>query len=134
MKYAALAGRILFSLIFLFGGIGHFSSQSIGYAASQGVPMASFLVPLSGVVAIIGALSIITGYKAKQGAWLLVLFIIPVTFSLHKFWNIPDPMMRQMDMAMFLKNLGLLGGALFLAFFGAGPLSIDARTKNPALA
>jgi len=134
MKYAALTGRILFSLIFLFGGIGHFSSQSIGYAASQGVPMASFLVPLSGIIAIIGALSIITGYKAKVGAWLLVLFIIPVTFYLHKFWNIPDPMMKQIDMAMFLKNIGLLGGALFFAFFGAGPLSIDERTKSHAIA
>jgi putative oxidoreductase len=134
MKYAALAGRILFSLIFLFGGIGHFSSQSIGYAAAQGVPMASLLVPLSGIIAIIGAISIITGYKAKLGAWLLVIFIIPVTFSLHKFWNIPDPMMKQMDVAMFLKNLGLLGGALFLAFFGAGPLSIDEKAKRPSLA
>jgi len=134
MKYAVLAGRILFSLIFLIGGLGHFSAQSIGYAASQGVPMASFLVPVSGVIAIIGSLSVITGYKAKLGAWLLVIFIIPVTFSLHRFWNIPDPMVKQMDMVMFLKNIGLLGGALFIAFFGAGPLSIDQRAESPALA
>jgi len=134
MKYAVLAGRILFSLIFLIGGLGHFSAQSIGYAASQGVPMASFLVPVSGVIAIIGSISVITGYNAKLGAWLLVIFIIPVTFSLHRFWNIPDPMMKQMDMVMFLKNIGLLGGALFIAFFGAGPLSIDQRAESPALA
>jgi putative oxidoreductase len=134
MKYAVLAGRILFSLIFLAGGLGHFSAQSISYAAAQGVPIASVLVPFSGIVSIVGALSIITGYKAKLGAWLLVIFIIPVTFSLHKFWNIQDPMMKQMDMAMFLKNLGLLGGALFIAFFGAGPLSIDQKAKMPAFA
>jgi len=129
MKYAALTGRILFSLIFLAGGLGHFSAQSIGYAASQGVPLASVLVPISGVISIAGALSILLGYKAKLGAWLLVIFLVPVTLMLHKFWTIQDPMMKQMDMVMFMKNLGLLGGALFIAFFGAGPASIDNKAK-----
>ena len=129
MKYAALSGRILFSLIFLAGGLGHFSAQSIGYAASQGVPFASVLVPVSGIISIAGALSILLGYKAKVGAWLIVLFLIPVTLFLHKFWTIQDPMMKQMDMVMFLKNLGLLGGALFIAFFGAGPVSVDEKAK-----
>ena len=129
MKYAALTGRILFSLIFLAGGLGHFSAQSIGYAASQGVPLASVLVPISGVISMAGALSILLGYKAKLGAWLLVIFLVPVTLMLHKFWTIQDPMTRQMDMVMFMKNLGLLGGALFIAFFGAGPASIDNKAK-----
>ena len=129
MKYAALTGRILFSLIFLAGGLGHFSAQSIGYAASQGVPLAFVLVPISGVISMAGALSILLGYKAKLGAWLLVIFLVPVTLMLHKFWTIQDPMMRQMDMVMFMKNLGLLGGALFIAFFGAGPASIDNKAK-----
>lgn len=129
MKYTALTGRILFSLIFLAGGVGHFSAQSIGYAASQGVPMASILVPISGVLSIAGALSILLGYKAKVGAWLIILFLIPVTFMIHKFWTIQDPMMRQMDMVMFLKNIGLLGGAFFIAFFGAGPVSVDQKVK-----
>ena len=134
MKYAALSGRILFSLIFLAGGLGHFSAQSIGYAASQGVPFASVLVPLSGIISIAGALSILLGYKAKIGAWLIVLFLIPVTLFLHKFWTIQDPMMKQVDMAMFLKNLGLLGGALFIAFFGAGPVSVDEKATSPSIA
>ena len=129
MKYATLSGRILFSLIFLAGGLGHFSAQSIGFAASQGVPFAAVLVPISGIISIAGALSILLGYKAKIGAWLIVIFLIPVTLLLHKFWTIQDPMMKQMDMVMFLKNLGLLGGALFIAFFGAGPISVDEKVK-----
>ena len=134
MKYAVLAGRVLFSLIFLVAGLGHFSAQSIGYASAQGVPLASVLVPFSGILSIAGGLSILLGYKAKLGAWLLIIFLIPVTFMLHKFWTIPDPMMKQMDMAVFMKNLGLLGGAFFIAFFGAGPLSIDEKAKTPSLA
>jgi putative oxidoreductase len=125
MKYSLLIGRILFSAIFILSGPHHFQAASIGYAASAGVPMASFLVPLSGIIALAGGLSIALGYKAKIGAWLLVVFLIPVTFALHKFWGIADPMMQQMQMAMFMKNITMIGGALIIAYFGSGPLSID---------
>lgn len=37
------------------------------------------------------------------------------------------PMMRQMQQVMFLKNISMLGAALFIARIGAGPLSMDAR-------
>jgi putative oxidoreductase len=49
---------------------------------------------------------------------------------MHNFWTISDPMMRQMQMAMFMKNISMLGGALLIAYFGAGPLSVDARKQN----
>src|SRR6202030_3406039 len=78
-------GRFLFALIFLLAGANHFNKQTIGYAASQGVPFASIAVPLSGVLATAGGLSILLGYRAKIGAWLIVLFLIPVTLMMHKF-------------------------------------------------
>jgi putative oxidoreductase len=129
MKFIVLTGRILFSLIFLMSIMGHFSAGAIAYATSAGVPMASFLVPASGVLAFLGALSIILGYKAKIGAWMIVVFLIPVTFMMHKFWTVTDPMMMQMQMAMFMKNISILGGALMITYFGAGPMSLDARKK-----
>jgi putative oxidoreductase len=125
-----LLGRIFFVLIFLMGGAGHFSKQTIGYAASQGVPLASVVVPLSGVLAIAGALSILLGYRAKVGAWLIVLFLVPVTLAMHKFWTVLDPMMQQMQMIMFMKNVSMLGGALLISQFGAGPLSLDAKRSR----
>ena len=42
-------GRLLFAVIFVMAGANHFDKQTIGYAASQGVPLASIAVPLSGV-------------------------------------------------------------------------------------
>jgi len=125
MKYVLLTGRILFAFLFIISAFGHFSAQSIGYAASQGLPMANILVPLSGIVELLGAISIILGYKARLGAWLLVLFLVPVTFTMHKFWTITDPTMHQMDMVMFMKNISMTGAALILAYFGSGELSID---------
>ena len=130
MKYTVLLGRILYSLIFLNSGLFHFSGMAIGYASSQGVPLASFLVPFSGVMAIVGGLLIILGYKAKWGAWLLVAFLIPVTFMMHAFWKETDPMQKQMQMAMFMKNISMLGAAFLIAWFGAGPVSFDARRRT----
>jgi putative oxidoreductase len=128
MKYTALIGRILFSLIFIFSGISHFLAATIGYATMVGVPMASFLVPLSGLIALAGGLSIAFGYKAKFGAVLIIIFLLPVTFMMHRFWGISDPMMAQVQMAMFMKNIALTGGALIIAAFGSGPLSLDNKT------
>jgi putative oxidoreductase len=122
-------GRILFSLIFVMSALNHFSKQTIGYAASQGVPLASIAVPLSGVIALAGGLSILLGYRAKIGAWLIALFLVSVT-PLHNFWAVQDPMMAQMQMIMFMKNISMLGGALLISQFGAGPLSIDARASR----
>src|SRR3979409_1223699 len=92
--------------------LGHFSPAYIGYAAQQGVPAAALMVALSGVIATLGGLSITLGYKAKIGAWLIVLFLVPVTFKMHAFWAVTAPMMRGMQIAMFMKNVSMLGASL----------------------
>ena len=122
-----LAGRILFSFIFIMGGLNLFSRQTIGFAAAQGVPTANLTVPLAGVIAILGGLSVLLGYHAKLGAWLIVLFLVPVTLMMHKFWGVSDPAAAQMQMVMFMKNLSMLGGALIVSQVGAGPFSLDSR-------
>jgi putative oxidoreductase len=129
MRYTVLFGRILFSLIFVIASAGHFSKQMVAFAAAEGVPLASLAVPLSGVIALLGGLSVALGYKAKWGALLLVLFLAPVTVMMHNFWAVQDPMMAMMQQAMFMKNLSMLGGALLISYFGAGPLSLDARLR-----
>lgn len=129
MKYIPLTGRILFSLIFLMSPLWHFSEQTIAFAASKGVPWASFLVPTVGIMAFLGALSIILGYKAKIGSWLIIAFLIPVTFMMHNFWTITDPMMQQLQKAMFMKNFALTGAALLISYFGSGHFSLDNKNK-----
>lgn len=127
VRYLVPLGRFCYSLIFLMTPLGHFSQGYVGYAAQQGVPAPALLVPLSGVIATAGALSITLGYKAKIGAWLLILFLVPVSLMMHNFWAVTDPMMRGMQLALFLKNVSMLGAALLIAHFGAGPVSLDER-------
>ena len=123
-------GRLLFALIFILSSPHHFTKPVVAYAAAQGVPLASIGVPLTGVIALVGGLSILLGDCAKIGAWLIVPFLILVTPMMHKLWGISDPMVAQMQMVMFMKNLSMLGGALLISQFGAGAFSLDARRSG----
>jgi putative oxidoreductase len=122
-------GRLFFALLFVMAGPRHFMSQTIAYAASQGVPLASIAVPFSGLLAIAGGLSILIGYRAKIGAWLIVLFLAGVTPMMHNFWAVSDPTMHQMQFVMFTKNVSMLGAALLITQLGSGPWSLDGNRK-----
>lgn len=126
-RWLPLLGRVLFALIFLGAAPRHFSAEGIAHAAEFGVPAAALLVPLSGLMAVTGGLSLALGYRARAGAWLLVAFLLPITLTLHAFWNVADPVMHHVQLAMFAKNVSMLGAALMFAFVGAGPFSLDAR-------
>ncbi|MGZ3866315.1 MAG: DoxX family protein [Bacteroidia bacterium] len=130
MRYISLLGRIFYSLIFLLTIASHFKKETIAHAANQGVPFADFLVPASAVIAFMGGYSIVVGYYARYGAWLIVIFLIPVTFYMHAFWNETDPAHKMMQMAQFMKNTSLLGAALMITYLGVGPLSWDERMES----
>ena len=120
-------GRVLLSLIFIVAGFTHFTGATISYAANSGVPFADVLVPVSGVMAIVGGISVALGVKARMGALLLILFLIPVTFMMHNFWAISDPDMAQQQMTHFMKNIAIFGGLFFVAYYGAGAYSWDRK-------
>jgi putative oxidoreductase len=128
--YVVPVARALFAAIFIFAAPGHFSAQTIAYAGQQGVPLPGLAVPLSGLIALAGGISVLLGYHARIGAGLIALFLIPVTVMMHRFWTVTDPTMAGIQAAMFMKNVSMLGAALLIAHFGAGPLSLDARLER----
>jgi len=123
-----LAGRILLGLVFLNSGIGHFTQMSgtVGYAQSKGVPLPKIMVPLTGVMIIVGALLVVLGWHRFIGAGLLVIFLLPVAFIMHAFWKETDPMARMGEKVHFLKDLALAGAALFMAYYAgwSWPMSL----------
>ena len=134
MRYAALAGRQLFSIIFIVASAAHFRPATVEYAAQHGVLLPGVLVPLSGIIALAGGLSVLLGYRTRLGAWLLVIFLVPVTLVMHNFWTVSDPIAFQVERALFLRNITMLGGALLIGYFGADPLSLDtllAASRSP---
>ena len=125
MRALVPIGRVLFALIFVASIVGHFSSAEISEASAHGVPFATILVPLAGVIALLGSLCIMLGFRARFGALLLVVFLVPVTLVMHKFWGVPDPQMAMMQQIHFLKNMSLIGACLLIMHFGSGPYSLD---------
>jgi putative oxidoreductase len=125
-RYLVPLGRALFAAVYVVFAPADFTQQGVAFAAQQGVPLAGVLVPLAGLISLAGGLSVILGYRARIGAWLLVVFLVPVTILLHNFWAVKDPMMAQMQLGFFLANVSRIGGALLIAHFGAGPVSLDA--------
>lgn len=107
-------GQIMVAAFYLMNGYNHLTQADAmaGYAASKGIPSAKLAVQGTGVLMIVAGLLILIGYWIWLAVLLLVLFYIPVTYMMHNFWTIKDPMQRQNDMIHFMKNLALLGSAL----------------------
>jgi putative oxidoreductase len=69
------------------------------------------------IVELVAALLVFFGIKEKVGAFFLIIFFMPATILLHPFWFLSGAK-RDFQMVMFLKNIAILGGLLFLMIFG----------------
>ena len=126
----ALAGRILFASLFVLSGLTHFTN--IPYYVDlmpEEIPFQLFWILLSGVIELIGAVLILLNWRARLGAWLIVVFMVPVTFAVHGYEMLyaDTAIERAMQQAHFLKGLALTGAALIFTQIGvARPNSADA--------
>jgi putative oxidoreductase len=118
-NYTSLVGRILIAAIFFTAGLNKITSYqgTQGYMDMMGVP--SFLLPLVIATEVLGSLAIILGYQTKIAAFLLAGFSIVSALLFH--FDFSD----QMQSIMFMKNIAIAGGFLFLVVNGAGYVSID---------
>ncbi len=126
-KFGPVTGRFLIALIFLlsgFGKIGGFA-QTAGFMAAKGLPMAEVLLVLSIIIEIGAALMLIVGWQARLGAAALFLWMIPVTLVFHNFWAAAAAQ-QQFEMAMFMKNIAMMGGLLYIMAYGSGRFSVKA--------
>lgn len=89
------------------------------YVGSKNVPAPKVAVFISGIMILLGGLSILLGFWVYIGAWLLIIFLIPTAFMMHDFWNVEDPMDRQNEMIHFLKDLALAGAAFLIWYLYA---------------
>ncbi|MDQ7849905.1 MAG: DoxX family protein [Armatimonadota bacterium] len=119
MEVAFLAGRIILGVYYLFNAFNHFTRLEMlsAYAASKRVPAPKLLTIVTGVLLLVGGLSILLGVYPVVGVVALAAFFIPVTFWMHDFWAVQDPMQKAIQMVNFTKNLALLGAALMLLAF-----------------
>ena len=116
MDLIIVIGRILFGGFFLMSGINHFTKLEAmtGYAQYKKLPAAKLGVLFSGLMLVIGGISIILGYYADLGALLLAIFLVLAAVIFHNFWKETDATAKQNEMLGFMKDMALAGAALIL--------------------
>ena len=132
-RWTGLVGRILLSHIFLFSGI-HKIADPVGtkaYMAAADMPAVSLLFVGATVFELSGALSVLLGFRARWGAVLLIVFLVPTTLIFHHFWDLEGPA-RNMQMANFMKNSAILGGLALVSVCGSVGVSVDAWLRGRA--
>ena len=117
----AVTGRLMFALIFFLSGVTHFTSLG-DYVVLMpaAIPFRAFWVVISAVVELIGATLIATNRYPRLGGWLIVLFLVPVTVTVHGVGMItaPDAQMQAIQTSFFLKGVTMTGAALLITQLG----------------
>lgn len=120
MEILFLAGRVMYVTVFLAWGLAfHWFGdypRTLRQARAQGAPAPQAFVPILGLTAIAGAALVGLGALADLGAILIAAFLIAVTPFMHAFWRERGREARQRQMAQFMKNLALLGGAIVIFY------------------
>ncbi|MBD2500968.1 DoxX family protein [Anabaena azotica] len=124
-KYIPLVARSFLAVIFIYAGLNkvfNFAGTSASMA-KVGLPIVEVLLVFTIAFQILGALSIILGYKTQIGAILLIIFMIPATIVFH------NPLSDPSQFNNFFKNLSIIGGLLLILAYGTGPLSLESQSK-----
>lgn len=125
-KYIPLIGRAFLAAIFLKAAV----ANSLGFQGivammtQRGLPVPPLLLIGNIFCTLVGGISILLGFKARLGAILLIIFLIPTTFVFH------NPFVDPGELNAFLKNFGLVGAMLFIYYYGTGPVSLDANSAT----
>jgi putative oxidoreductase len=119
--FTAPVGRILIALMFVMSGLSKISGYAgtQGYMEAMGVPGA--LLPLVILLEVAGGIAIIVGWQTRLTALALAGFSIISAILFHA--NFGD----QTQMIMFMKNIAIAGGFLFLVANGPGAYALDNR-------
>lgn len=114
-------GRILMAQLFLLAGFGKISGYAAtqGYMEAMGVP--GMLLPLVIALELGGGLALLLGWRLRWLAIALAGFTVVAAMIFHHDFS------DQMQMIMFMKNMAIAGGLLYMAVLGAGELSLDKR-------
>jgi putative oxidoreductase len=103
--------RVLLCLVFIHAVIGKltgFAGPAAAIAA-KGLPLAPVLLVAAIVLMAVGSVLVISGWRSRLGAILLLLFLVPTSLLFHG--DVADAGER----IQLFKNLAIIGGLLLVA-------------------
>ena len=127
----SLIGRVLLALLFVpagFSKIGGFAG-TVGYIASKGVPLPELAAAAAIGIELGLGLLLLIGWQTRWAALGIALFTLVISFIFHNFWAVPAEQVMQQQQAFF-KNIGVIGGLLTVAAWGAGVWSVDGNKRG----
>ena len=129
-----LLGRLLMVYIFATSGLAKiFSWQgNVQYMSTRHLPMIPVLLVAAMVVEVGGSICLITGYRAREAAFIMFLYMIPLTLLFHNYWTFSG-MLAGAQETHFRKNLAIMGGLLLLAYAGPGRWSLGEKDRDSAV-
>jgi putative oxidoreductase len=91
-----------------------------------GILSPTVIAYLVAAIDLFGGILILVGYQTRWTAIVLIVFVALTLLLVHHFWTM-EGAARAANQAHFYKNLGLIGGLLFLIALGSGRCSLDHR-------
>jgi uncharacterized membrane protein YphA (DoxX/SURF4 family) len=132
MNALLIIGRVLFAFIFLALGWAHVTKTKdlVGYAQFKKVPVPEWSIRISGLLLILGALSITFGVYADLGALGIAILLAIFAVKMHDFWTQSDAQQKQTEKTQFMKDISLAGAALML-FVVIGSATVGSDVIGP---
>lgn len=122
----ALLGRVLLSLIFVWGGWGKLMAASAtqAYFAKDGLPAPELAVAVAVFIELGVGLALLFGLFTRWTGLVLGFWCIATALVAHT-----DFSDRNMEIH-FMKNVSMAGGMLYVFAFGGGAYSLDALLRR----
>ena len=118
--------RLLLATMFVVSALDKFRLNPVEMEqiASLHLPAPAALERVTGLCEMAGAAALVLGIYARIAAVALALFVAFVSLAFVQFWSFKGPEDARVTVRnLFVGNLGVIGGLLYIAAVGAGRLA-----------
>jgi putative oxidoreductase len=125
--FILLVGRVFLGWYFLVAGYARLSSiqGSAIYFSNLGLSPPEIWTGLAGCVGVVLGAALILGVATRYAALISFVCLLLATAIANRYWTSPAPT-QALQYFGFIKNVAIMGGALYAFVMGAGRYSIDA--------
>ena len=126
--FLLLAGRILLGWIFLASGWAKINNiaGTTAYMAGLGLSPPEACAYFASIVELVLGVALILGLATRYAGIAAFIWVLIATAIAHRYWTYPAAA-QGAQYNNFLKNLAIMGGALYVFVYGAGSYSADAK-------